>query len=552
MASRITASVVAAEEVEWGTSGETFLSLSFGRMWQETLNDTGTGEVSVANDDPILATLTYDDAVRFYLDGAPVFTMLVEGIDTQAIHPTEEAQEITKISGRGAGAMLDESVVYPEGGVGHLPVGDDRLFFFGQTPYDDSGWQAATVMATYADTTPNWVSLEGVKAPAGFPDPAAGYIWNNLGTVDDAPEGTVYFRGAFTLPAALEIRIYASADNEWELWLDGTSIMVGDEATTWLNTHQTEVMRLSAGSHMLAARVLNGPPYVDDDGAHPNPAFFMAAVVTVNGADGSETPVFHTDGSWRVTNYLTNAPPVTAGEIMRILFDEAEARGCILPDVTFSDTNDSDGSAWGSTGTAGGPIYEFTVPIGDTYLNVFRSLSDTYIDYRCRYGSFILDVWNKSARTFSSPAVLISGYTASNGNLTELRFIGDGSSIRDVAVVKYQGGFFEHARTAHGRRRREITASMSVTTQGEARQVTDTLLVVLRDAQETTTVAVEVPLSSTWQFYADVLIGDLVTVPDRTGAPVEARLVGMTVTEDTEGNPVFAPELDGGHTAGDL
>lgn len=549
MASRITATVVAAEEVEWGTSGETSLDLSFGRMWQETLNDTGTGQIIVDNDDPVLASLTFDDAVRFYLDSAPVFTMLVESIDTQTIHPTEEAGQVTTIKGRGAGALLDEVVVYPEGGVSHLPVGDDRLFFFGQTPYDDSGWQLATVMATYADDTPNWISLEGVKAPAGFPDPAAGYIWNNLGTVDDAPEGTVYFRGAFTLAAAAQVRIYASADNEWELWLDGTSIMVGDEATTWLNTHETEVMSLSAGSHLLAARVTNGAPYVDDEGAHPNPAFFMATVVTVNGADGSETPVFRTDGSWRVTNYLTNAPPVTAGEILRILLDEGAARGCVVPDTTYSDTNDSDGSAWGTTGTSGGPIYEFTVPIGDSLLDVFRSLSDTYIDWRIRYGSFILDVWNKSARVTSSPGVFVSGYADPvNGNLTELRHSGDGSTIRDVAIVKYQGGYFEHSRSSHSRRRREASASMAVTTAGEARQVTDSLILLLRDAQETISVAVEVSTALAWQFYQDVLLGDLVIVPDRTGTPVEARLVGLTTTEDDEGNPVFAPEVDIGHT----
>lgn len=548
MASRITATVLAAE-TEWGSGAETALGLSFGRMWQETLNDTGTATILVDNDDAVLASLSYDDAVRFYLDGAPVFTMLVESIDTQTIHPQEEALEVTTIKGRGAGALLDEIVVYPEGGVGHLPVGDDRLFFFGQTPYDDSGWQLATVMATYADVTPNWISLEGVKAPAGFPDPGAGYIWNNLGTVDDAPQGTIYIRGAFTLAAESSIRIYASADNEWELWLDGTSIMVGDEPTTWLNTHETDVLTLSAGSHLLAAKVTNGAPYVDDEGTHPNPAFFMSTVVTVNGSDGSETPVFHTDGSWRVTNYLTNAPPVSAGQIIRILLEEGAARGCVVPTATYSDSNDSDGSAWGSTGTAGGPIYEFTVPIGDSLLDVFRSLSDTYIDWRVRYGLFILDVWNKSARTFTTPGVLVSGYTDPvNGNLTELRHTGDGSTIRDKALVKFQGGYFEQSRSAHSRRRREGSASIAVSTHGEAAQVTDSLVLLLRDAQETISVAVEVSQSSTWQFYSDVFLGDLMTAPNRAGTPTSARLVGLTTTEDTEGNPVFAPEVDIGHT----
>lgn len=549
MSSRITVSVLAAE-TEWGAGAETFLNESFARVWQETLNDSGTGSITLPNSDAALATLSYDDAIRFWLDGAPVFTMLVESWDTETIAPTEDVDQVTTIKGRGAGSLLDEIIVYPEGGVNRRPVGDDRLFFFGQTPFDDSGWQFATVQAVYGATTPNWNSLEGVKAPAGFPDDAAGYLWNNLGTVNDAPEGTVYFRGAFTLAAATQTRIYASGDNTWKLWLDGTEILGGEEGTTWLNTHETEVFNLSAGPHLLAAKVTNTPPYVDDLGAHPNPAFFIATVVSVNGSDGSETPYFRTDGSWRVTNYLTAAPPVTAGEILNILLAEGAARGCVVPAVTYSKTNDSDGAAWGATGTAGGPIYEFTVPIGSSVHDAMRSLSDTYIDFRFRYGVFILDVWNKSGHLTSSPAVLVSGYVDTvNGNLTELRHSGDGAMIRNVAVVKYQGGYFERARSAHARRRREMTASMAVATQSEAQQVSDTLIVTMRDAQETITCAVEIGTGSAWQFYPDCLIGDMLTVPGRDGSPVSARLIGMTVTEDTEGNPVFAPEVDRGHTS---
>lgn len=551
MASRITATVVAAEEVFWGDSGEVPLLLSFGRTWQETLNDTGTGTIVLANDDPALAALSYDDAIRFYLDGAPVFTMLVEGFDTETISPSEESGQITTVSGRGAAAMLDHIVVYPEGGANHLPVADNRLFFFGQSTFDDSGWQLATEQALYQDTTPNWNTGDPPeKAPRGWPDPLSRYIWNNLGTVNDAPQGTVYFRHQFALAATQKVKIYASGDNLWTLWLDGVQIMgEAQDGTTWRDTQHTDVMDLSAGIHTLAAKVTNTAPFVDALGAHPNPAFLMVYASIVNGSDGTETFLTRTDGSWRVTNYLANAPPVTAGQILDILFAEAQARGCVVPLTTFSDTNDSDGAAWGAAGTAGGPIYEFTVPIGDSMLGVLRSLSDTYIDFRFRYGAFIIDMWNKSAHLPVSPAVLISGYVdAVNGNLTELRHGGDGSMIRDNFLVKYQGGYFAQSRTGHGRRRREGSASFAVATLGEARQVADSLIMLLRDGQETVTAAVEIKTTSAWQFYPDALIADLVTVPERDGTPVQMRLVGMTVTEDAEGNPVFVPELDAGHT----
>lgn len=448
---RITVSLVNAEDPAWIE----VLPLvdSFAWTWQETLNDTGTGSIQLVNTDALLAAIDYDSAIQFRLDGVPVFTSLVEGMETETISPSEEADQVTTIFGRGVVAMLDDIVVYPEGGADHLPVGDDRVFSFAMQAFDDSGWVAANVQATYADPTPNWNDVDGNKAPRDFPDAQAGYIWNSLGDVNDAPQGTVFFRGDFSLANPTKVRIYASGDNLWTLWLDGTEIMgEGEDGTTWLDTQQSAVFDMSAGPHILAARVTNTAPYVDEFSViWPNPAFLIVTVMAVNPTDGSEAPVFRTDGSWKVANgRLDIAPPITAGQILNILLAEGAARGCVVPSVTFSDTNDSDGFAWSTHSTAG-PIYEFTTSIGESVLAVLRALSDTYIDFRLRYGTFIVDVWDKSGHTPDSGAAFVSGYVdAVNGNLTQLRHIGGGGTP-GVPFAVSTGATLEPATVLPGR-----------------------------------------------------------------------------------------------------
>lgn len=459
---RITVSLVNAEDPSWVEVIP--LADSFAWTWQETFNDTGTGSIQLVNTDTTLAAIDYDSALQFHLDGIPAFTMLVEGIETETISPNEEADQVTTIAGRGAVAMLDDIAVYPEGGADHLPVGDDRVFFFGMQSFNDSGWATANVQAVYSDTTPNWNDIEANKAPRQFPDPLAGYLWNGLGDVNNAPEGTVYFRGAFTLVRPMKVRVYASGDNLWTLWLDGTEIMgEGEDGTTWLDTQQSEVFDMSAGDHILAARVTNTAPYVDEFSVvWPNPAFLIVTVMMVNPTNGEETPVFRTDGSWKVTNYLTVAPPITAGEILNIILDEGSARGCVVPSVTFTDTNDSDGFGWSTHSTAGGPIFEFTTSIGESVLSVLRALSDTYVDFRMRYGSNVLDVWDKSGHLLDSGTVFVSGYADPvNGNLTQLRHVGGGGTpgvptvagppaVEPAAVVPGRQGTTKHHKESAG------------------------------------------------------------------------------------------------------
>lgn len=43
--------------------------------------------------------------------------------------------------------------------------------------------------------------------------------------------------------------------------------------------------------------------------------------------------------------------------------------------------------------------------------------------------------------------------------------------------------------------------------------------------------------------FADWDVGDTVTVPDHTGAAATLRAVGLTLTEDENGSPVYEPQI---------
>jgi hypothetical protein len=425
---RGTVSYMTALEATVGEPGtDTFLDNAEAVKIQLTENDTGNGSFQVVNAD--VGAIDVEDVIRVWLDGNLIFVFLVEQIARATIAPGEESAQVTKVSGRGLLALLDDTVVYPAGGVGSLPVSDHRLFFFGMLGYDDSGapWEDANQQAYYGQPvmTPNWHDTEDPpnRAPHEFPAIGANYIWNSLGDVDDAPVGTVYFRKTFTLSAAANMVFYASGDNLWQLWLDGIEIL-GEiaDGTTWLDTQRSKVFSMSDGPHVLAARVTNTPPFEYPDHTFaPNPAFLIVAGYTVNTATGEETGYLETDNSWRVTSYLTEAPPITCGQVLNILLAESFARACIVPDPSFTNALDSDGQPWNTRGAATEPITDFTTNIGSSLLDVLRQMAETYVDFELNYATFVLSVWDKSAHIPTPGVALVSGYSnPTTGNLREL------------------------------------------------------------------------------------------------------------------------------------
>ena len=120
----------------------------------------------------------------------------------------------------------------------------------------------------------------------------ATWIWFKEGNpAVSAPVGNRYFRRSFTLEGNAGIesaRVFMSADNSFELWVNGRRAGAGD------NFHVASVLdvkaMLRAGVNVLAVAAENG-------GATPNPAGLIGALV-VKFRDGHALTV-PTDKSWQ-------------------------------------------------------------------------------------------------------------------------------------------------------------------------------------------------------------------------------------------------------------
>jgi hypothetical protein len=113
-------------------------------------------------------------------------------------------------------------------------------------------------------------------------------------------------------------------------------------------------------------------------------------------------------------------------------------------------------------------------------------------------------------------------------------------------LVKFPGGYLQRAVTpAAGARIREGSLSVDVVTLGEAARIAVTLLYTMREPALEITAVME-PRGGDVPF-VDFVLGDEVTVPNVDGTPVAARVVGMTLTFDSDGQPIYVPEFDIGH-----
>lgn len=116
--------------------------------------------------------------------------------------------------------------------------------------------------------------------------------------------------------------------------------------------------------------------------------------------------------------------------------------------------------------------------------------------------------------------------------------------MKNQLLVKYPGGYIDVPTTYSGRLR-EGSLSVDVATSGEAGRIAANLLLMLREPALEITGAIE-PRGSDVPF-VDFVLGDEVTVPNVAGTGTAARVVGLTLTFDPEGQPIYVPEMDIGN-----
>lgn len=340
-----------------------------GAAFQDVLNQPGTGRVVVQNDDPDLGAARYGDLLRFDVDGLARFLAIAEKRTTTAIARDEEAGQATEISGRGILARWARAVVYPEGGTERFPYGDTRVFNYASPALDDSGW--ATPVRT---TIPVYN-----RYPNSWPDPDAVFLWDRSNAEEGTPAGDVYFRHHFTVAAAINADVWVDADDEYDLWLDGIPILSDRFSPDTGGQADKTTVILSAGDHLLAAKVRNlndlkgglivSVLQLDDTGT-------PSTVVTNSAADG-----------WKMVAYPPAPPGFTPATVIRLLLEEAQARGG-LPGTTlgFTDNTDSNGDAWPEPA-------DLAFPVGTTLLEVLTQIAETHLELRASPSTYRLDAY---------------------------------------------------------------------------------------------------------------------------------------------------------------
>lgn len=392
-------------------------------------------------------------------------------VRTQVKTRTDGSRAETAVTCYGLRDLFTTAIVYP---------GDLTVAGLGAA-VRTFGWQSAEYVTDGSWTSPASHGLFsadpfGDGRPQDWPAQSSEYIWQT-GSLGTAAAGDCYFRHAFNTTTVQDIVVCASADDEYDLWLDGVLLLSSRGAYQW-NRFQQVALQLPAGDHVVGVRGRNfqrngsnsvgwimaagvaadaagqpaqtdetyevhvgtasggtftltfdaygptaaiaynasaatvkaaldalvasidvsvtgtgtsGDPWVivcdgDDiqgvghtitgDGSSLTPSDTLSVTNTVDGAWADV--VFKSDTTWEMLAYPASAPGMTFGQILNIMIDEAQARGALTGlTAGFTDTVDSDGTAWST-------MIEFGVPVGSDIEQAIRALEDAGLDLRVR------------------------------------------------------------------------------------------------------------------------------------------------------------------------
>ena len=375
----------------------TTLEQSFSRSFNDEVNDTGSGTLSLANTDSDNSLLPLDAMVTFKVYGTRAYSMLIESKNRINFDEDEESAQLTAYTGRGHGSIFERAVMYPSRGTEVEPIESVRTFNWStpSTVYDDSGWGYASQITNVLYAQYIWPSLAlGVPFAEGWIDLTTGVIWASSATVNGAPAGFCYFRKELFILVSGNYYIQGACDNDGEIWIDGQKIFTISGFVSMFNSR----LYLTAGWHTVAARCVN----MENGIYGPGPAGLIFALYTTDGQGDPLTVIAHTDASWLIVAYPAKPPGMYVGKVLHTVYDEAVARGVEnFSDISlmFTPTLDSAGKAWPET-------VDISTNIGRTYLEFLTELSSTYIDWWMKPGTLELYAWNKGTRNRLSGVTL--------------------------------------------------------------------------------------------------------------------------------------------------
>ena len=409
------------------------LPATWGRTWQDLANDTGSASLNIQNTDASYAALNYGQTLRWSIDGLARYASIIETIDRATIAPGEDADQFSRVGGRGTLAVLEQANVYASAGIDVARGADTRTFNFASTELDATAWPKAvsaggsfmaaegfplwpltatyyrpgagsiwepTLVAGGAVTSVQYAANHGLPPPTSFlgrhrirgaedethnqddASQATGWIIASTVSVIGA---TQYLRRTISLAGGV-YALYNAGNADTVVWVDGQSVSTTTtDGTGYRGASSKTFLKLAGGPHVFGVSV-------QTKGVGPYGMKLLLAKVNVT--DGHmENVELVSDLDWSGSIV---AHGFTAGAILGILITEAKARGCFPSlSLSFNDVTDSNGAAW--------PIWpEFSVTVGQDLLTVARAM----------VGAGMLDVWMDAGSLRLNAAAVRGSLTA--------------------------------------------------------------------------------------------------------------------------------------------
>ena len=490
-----------------------------GASWLEEVNGDGAATVQIHLDDPVFTAHPTVNAgnniLKLTLPGGHVVGGVVEDDAQVQLGSGEKADRMCTLTGRGPRSVLSCATVWPEYALrAHSPAA--RAFDFSSA---DGPWRISADWAVPLGFLQSGTGVRRSGSPAAWPDPLAQWIWTTDPNAD-TPAGRQWFRSNdadFTLGATTTVRVWASADNQTSVRIDGEEIVTTDptNAYNWQQTFTTDII-LAAGVHTLAAWVDNIP------WAATNPAAFLSTVGTVDSQGKLVTVLLRTTpASFKVHDY-GNDPGWHGAQILVALIAEAQARGVnALTALTLSFTGllDTAGNAWTNRQAR-------TFNVTDDLLDVLNQISALEMDVEVT-PNLVLNAWLRRG-TDRSGTVTLGPLLSCTPGMSY-------GPVRNDALVRGANGW-NHVTdsasvTAHGRRETGLTVgSADNTTQAAAVGVAH--FGEVSAPQQTLTVTFSSAAGP--QPHIDWFLGDTVMCLGLNGALIAARAMSIAGVENEQ------------------
>lgn len=352
---------------------------------QDRTNEDGSVSVTVRSGHEHASFLAPYNVLRFVsTDDTPRMAGFVSDLTDQEVDRDEYAGQVVDASADGLLALLEEAVTVPWVGVSRRPFSSDRVFNCASPPLDRSAWTAVFEQSrTYAVT-------QGLEYPIGWAGEDPKWIWSAADS-ETQPVGFSVFHDQFTLADATDCIPLISADNDFELWLDGALLYrspVKQPGYTWWDTYKAPI-RIPAGDHDVVIIAENW-----STAGTANPAAVIYGLWSTDGEQLVDL-LHYTDTTWTCVHDADPLPGFYPGVIAGILWFEAVGRTALGGPSTgwtlgFSATEDSNGNAWPEE------IPEFVCKVGDSLRSVLRQLSETWVDVWADTEGLVLHMAAKS------------------------------------------------------------------------------------------------------------------------------------------------------------